>query len=443
MNMKKFSFFLFFIFSVQSQAQFKGESGVYYLGTANVPISTSNFANTNINGVVVRFNWNNVEPTPGNFDWSFVDGEIAKAITYNKKVSLQPLGKPDWLASIGAKQYYYLDKNIAHATYGLALSDVLVWDSTYVSRYKIFIQNLAAKYANNPVVSYVNTIGSSFSRGLPDTVITNTTTLTKQAFWTTFNYNADSLGNLMNKMTDYYMSQFPTTPLWTSVDYVLFEPSASGKARNYLASIYCNYGITKYSDRFGLFREDISACNPPQPISTGSQWYIMQQNTNRTGAQMLWNVQDGPTRMNQCGIVPNTKSVVLDSAVNKALKFGMRYLEIYGSDITDATLTTSIQNANTKLMAKGAEWNPKTDIGDLSHSNSFTITPNFANQYINVSFSDNPKPQHLYIFNAIGILVKDLEIAESGQITISELAKGLYFIRPKNKIQQAIRFIKY
>lgn len=441
--MKKHIYILFIIISIQGQAQFIGQSGVYYLGTAGLPISTTNYSNANINGVVVRFKWNDVEPTPGNFNWAFVDGEISKAITYNKKVSLQPLDKPDWLGSIGAKQYNYIDKNTAHTTYGQVLSEVIPWDSTYVSQYKIFIQNLAAKYANNPVVTYVNTIGGNFSRNLPDTVITNTTTLTKQAFWKAFSYNADSLGSLMNKMTDFYMSQFPTTPLWCSVDYVLFQPNATGQARNYLASIYCNYGISKYPDRFGLFREDISACNPPQPISTGSQWFIMQQNTCRTGAQMLWSVQDGPTRMNQCGIQPNTKSAVLDSAVNKALKFGMRYLEIYGVDISDATLSTSIQTANNKLIAKGAACNPQSGVNNLPDLKDFSVSPTFAVESIRISFSDNQEKQQIQVFNSMGMLVKELAVSQSDQISVSELSSGMYFIRLKNRLQQTLKFIKY
>jgi hypothetical protein len=70
--MKKQIYILFIIISIQSQAQFIGQSGVYYLGAANLPISTTNYSNANINGVVVRFKWNDVEPTPGNFNWSFV-----------------------------------------------------------------------------------------------------------------------------------------------------------------------------------------------------------------------------------------------------------------------------------------------------------------------------------------------------------------------------------
>jgi hypothetical protein len=429
---------------MQAQSQFAGHSGVYFLGSANVPISTSSFSNPNINGAVVRFRWNDLEPSPGNFNWAFIDGEIAKAVTYNKKISLQPLGIPNWLGSIGAQQYYTIQDNPSSPNFGQITTGVIPWDSVYVSRFKIFLQNLSNKYANNPVVTYVNVIGGNFSRNLPDTVITDTTALTKQAFWTAHNYNADSLGALMNEMTDYYMGLFPLTPLWCSVDYITFQPNASGQPRNYLASIYSNYGITNYPDRFGLFREDVSGCNPNlSNIANTSHWYIMQQNPCRTGAQMLWSVQDGPTRMNQCGILPNTKTMVLDSAVNKGLALGMRYLEIYGSDIADAALTTSIQQANNKLIAKGLSCNPTSGLNEPTFENEFSIYPNPANEKLTINFYHNQNPNgQIQVFNSIGMLIKVVSVTQTTQLDISDLSNGLYFVRLKNNPQQTTKFFK-
>lgn len=427
---------------MQAQSQFAGHSGVYFLGSANVPISTSSFSNPNINGAVVRFRWNDLEPSPGNFNWTFIDGEIAKAVTYNKKVSLQPLGIPNWLGSIGAQQYYTIQDNPSSPNFGQITTGVIPWDSVYISRFKFFLQNLANKYANNPLVAYVNVIGVNFSRNLPDTVLTDTVAQTKQAFWSAHNYNADSLGALMNEMTDYYMGLFPSTPLWCSVDYVTFQPNATGQARNYLASIYCNYGVTTYPDRFGLFREDVSGCNPNlSNIATTSHWYLMQQNPCRTGAQMLWSVQDGPSRMNQCGILPNTKAVVLDSAVNKGLALGMRYLEIYGSDITDVSLNSTIQQANSDLIAKGLSCQSTTGLNENKSENLFFIFPNPANNYLTIHFEHNQGTQ-VQILNELGILVKEFFMSDSSQIDISDLPKGLYLILFKTPVQQTTKFIK-
>lgn len=440
--MRKLITIISLYFAINAQAQFTGHSGVYYLGTANIPISTTNYNNPNINGVVVRFRWNDIEPSPNNFNWAYIDGEIAKATTYNKKVCLQPLGTTDWLDSIGATQYYYIDKNTFHTTYGQVISDVIPWDTIYVNRYKILLQNLATKYANNTTVSYVNTIGGAFSRGLPDSVLTDTTLLITQPFWTAHNYNADTLGHLMNQMTDYYMSLFPTTHLWCSVDYVSFQTNATGQLKNYLASIYTTYGITNYSSRFGLWREDISGCNPNlSNINAGSQWKIMQQNPCRTGAQMLWNVQDGPARMNQCGILPNTKVMVLDSAVNKGLALGMRYLEIYGIDIADATLTTSIQQANNKLIAKGFSCNPTTGLNEPTVEKEFFLFPNPANETLTINFDQN-KNRQIQIFNSIGMLIKEVSVTQTTQLDVSDLSNGLYFVRLKNYPKQTTKFIK-
>ncbi|MDX2172202.1 MAG: T9SS type A sorting domain-containing protein [Bacteroidota bacterium] len=430
-------------FAINALAQFTGHSGVYYLGTANIPISTTQYSNPNISGAVVRCRWNDIESTPGNFNWSFVDGEIAKAVTYNKKISLQPLGKPDWLDSIGVQKYFYIEKSTFSPNFGQVVSDIIPWDSIYVKRYKQFLVQMANKYANNPVVTYVNAVGGNFSRGLPDTVIVDTVTLAKQAFWVTYNYNADTLGHLMNNITDYYMSLFPTTPMWCSVDYVTYQPNASGQPRNYLASIYCNYGITNYPDRFGLFREDISGCNPNfSNIATTSHWYIMQQNPCRTGAQMLWNVQDGPARMNQCGILPNTKSVVLDSAVKKGLALGMRYLEIYGSDIADASLVTSIQQANTNLIAKGLFCNPTTGFNEPTIEKEFSIYPNPANDNVSIILPETLNYiGQISILNSLGMEVKTINLTNSAQFNIAELPIGLYFVKLKNYPNQQTKFI--
>ena len=299
-------------------AQFKGKGGVFYKGTANVAMNNSVYQNPYINGVVVVIDWDKIESTPGNFNWTYIDGELVKAKQFKKYVSILPVNTPSWFESIGVQKYYNVDLNTYHATYGKIISGIVPWDTIYIKRYKLFLQNLAFKYANDTTVAYINAIGMAISRNMPSDVITDTVTKASIPFYQKFSYNADSLAVIMNRMTDYYMNLFPNTPVWCSVDYVLFETAASGKPKNYLPSLACNYGIRNYPDRFGLWREDIAGCNPGTSIPTSSQWYLLQQNPTRTGAQMLWSVQDLTTtaRMNKCRILPNTKPAVMDSAVN-------------------------------------------------------------------------------------------------------------------------------
>jgi hypothetical protein len=333
-------------------ATFQGKGGVYFLGTADVAINNTAYTNANIAGVVVRFKWESLETSPNVFNWSYIDGEISKAKANRKKVSLQLLGYPTWIiTSLGASSYSYIDKNPNHATYLDTLKGVITWDNIYLSRVSNLINKFAEKYATDTTVAYLNLIGGQISRGLPDSVITPSGS---KPFWREFAYNADTVVARMKSALDLYMSKFPKTPLWCSVDYVSFEPRASGKAINYLCSQVVAYGVSNYPDRFGCWREDLSACNPQSTIQPTSHWYTMFQHSSRTGAQMLWSVQDGPNRMNKCGIVPNTKQAVLDSSINNGLRLGMRYFEIYGADIQDAALATNIASYNAILRAKYA-----------------------------------------------------------------------------------------
>lgn len=405
-------------------AQFKGKAGVYYLGAADIAISSKAINDSAISGIVVRFKWNSVEPTEGKYDWSFVDSEIAKAKQYSKKVSLQPLGNPDWLKLQGAKVYYYIDKNTFHPTYGQLLADILTWDSVYIDAFKAFLKQMSVKYAADTNITYINAIGGNLSRNMPDSVIIDTLKKTMTPFYKAFDYNADTLAALMNKITDYYMSIFPNTPLWCSVDYVRFEQMASKRATNYLATQYTSYGLKHYPDRFGLFREDISGCNPPNNVKSDNHWLIMNNNPCQTGAQMLWSVQDVPARMNKCNIVPNTKLAVLDSAIRHAITLGMRYLEIYSADISDAELRGVINDGNVEL-AKKAEACGKTII-------------NSAIKKDNISINPNPCTEKLYVnsvskvvgFKIIGILggIMSYGFGDTKEINIVNLPKGVYIL---------------
>lgn len=329
---------------------FQGKGGIYYLGSSDAPVNNVVYSNSNLAGIVVRFKWENLETAPDLFNWSYLDGEIAKARSGNKRITVQVLGYPGWVIStLGASAYSYIDKNTFHTTYLDTLKDVITWDNIYLSRVTNLISKFSEKYSNDTTIAYFNLVGGQISRGLPDSVITTSGT---KAFWTAFSYNADTVVSKMKPILDLYMTKFPKTPLWCSVDYVSFESKASGRANNYLCSEFVTYGVATYPDRFGCWREDIAACNPQPNVPNTSQWFTMTQNSSRTGAQMLWNVQDGPDRMNKCGILPNTKQTVLDSSINNGLRLGMRYFEVYAADIQDATLSATIANYNVILKSK-------------------------------------------------------------------------------------------
>ncbi|WP_421800521.1 PKD domain-containing protein [Haliscomenobacter sp.] len=330
-----------------SMPALKGYAGLYILGAEGQPLPSADFSKSYVDGAAVRVRWSSLETAAGVFNWAFLDGEIAKASSAKKKVSISILGTPNWLKGLGAEQYFYIDNNANHPTFGDTLPDYFPWDDVFVNRVILLNQQLAKRYAANPTVAYCNTVAGHFSRNLPSSKILASQVW--QPIWKVKGYHPDTIVAKMKKVLDVYMDVFPNTPLWNSMDYQTFEPAATGHARNYISQQYANYGLSTYPDRFGVWREDLAGCNPPPTIQSSSQWFPVVQNPCRNGAQMLWSVQDGPTRMNQCGILPDTKEAVMDSAINRGIKLGMRYLEIYKIDMEDASLSTTLSNAHLRF----------------------------------------------------------------------------------------------
>jgi hypothetical protein len=135
--------------------------------------------------------------------------------------------------------------------------------------------------------------------------------------------------------------------------------------------------------------------------------------------------------------------MVLDSAVNKALALGMRYLEVYGIDIADASLTTSIQRANYNLISTGLVCSPNTGLNEIIPENKFSIYPNPANEYLTIRNNGNlNEKSQIQIFNTLGLLCKESSLSSLLQLDISKLTKGLYFVRLNDDPQYTIKFIK-
>ena len=71
------------------------------------------------------------------------------------------------------------------------------------------------------------------------------------------------------------------------------------------------------------------------------------------------------------------------------------------------------------------------------------LYPNPTSETLTIKISDSQYVNtQIQIFNTIGNLVKETELPENGQINVSELSNGLYFVRFKDNSQQTLKFIK-
>ena len=425
-----FTFLLAVCISIPLFSQFKIHPGLYTLGTADKPTSEPLVNQPFIDGVVIRTKWETIEKYPSQFDWSYIDSEINNAKKYGKKSVIQILGNPAWIKdSLDAQVYFYIDQNEYHPTFGDTLFDVVPWDTIYLQRVENLIVTLGTKYSNDTNVVSINAVSGNISRNLPEKIADG------RNFWEAFNYNPDTLIAKLCRMLDVYMAAFPHTPLWSSMDYVSFETKATGKNRNYVCGEYAKYGVAKYSDRFGLWREDISGCTV-YPPNAGSQWAVMNTYLDRTGGQMLWHVQDGPARMNQCGISDTTKAGVMKAALERGRKFGMRYFEIYGVDVKDTSLHNVFTSFSEILHSTVTSIKEKKNSTELRDFELYQNYPNPFNPATIISYQlSTTNHVTLKVIDIIGREVATLvnQTQEAGshsmQFDASPLSAGIYFAK--------------
>lgn len=70
------------------------------------------------------------------------------------------------------------------------------------------------------------------------------------------------------------------------------------------------------------------------------------------------------------------------------------------------------------------------------------IYPNPTNEILTIEFSGSLKNEQVQIFNAMGVLVREIEVSGFIKVDISNFANGLYFISLKNNKYQTQKFIK-
>ena len=72
----------------------------------------------------------------------------------------------------------------------------------------------------------------------------------------------------------------------------------------------------------------------------------------------------------------------------------------------------------------------------------WSVFPNPAAESITIHFSKSNVNDQVQIYDAMGLLVKEIETSESTVVNISNLQTGVYFIRLKKNMQPALKLIK-
>lgn len=130
-------------------------------GSVNPTIASNPF----VKGILVRVGWHHLEPSKNQYNWALIDGQIAAAQIYNKKVSLaigSGISIPQWVFNEGAQRLVT----------SLPLNDTIAvpWDSIYLKHWTEFVTALGNRYQNDTTIVLVymtHSTGNGYEMQLP------------------------------------------------------------------------------------------------------------------------------------------------------------------------------------------------------------------------------------------------------------------------------------
>lgn len=126
--------------------------GLYVVGNvvgANfyTPLDPSIYANPNIDGIVVKANWDGIEPSEGSYTWTRFDQAVTAAQTAGKRIALDIIAgvhSSPWVASLTS----FSAPTSANPQVCEAETVPIPWDPTYQVQYSAMIHAVATHMAS-------------------------------------------------------------------------------------------------------------------------------------------------------------------------------------------------------------------------------------------------------------------------------------------------------
>ena len=295
--------------------------------------------NPAVDGISIRQDWADLEPSESAFDWSFLDSEVARASAAGKQVLLRvntQIGKPAWVTGAvtdaGGTFYSFLDSD------GVEITIPVYWDATFLAKKKAMITALGAHFTNNPAIVIVWT---SFANAQSEDWSVPHTPSEIEA-WHQVGYTTDKLLDAGKQIIDTTMTAFPK-------QYVTLAIAGNGgldSDPNYAARNAILAARALWPGRLIVQKNNLATFNPPAP-GTNSVFQPLWDSRPDIGGQMLWNCSnDTSYRMNDG--VADSPATILHKSVDAGAAYEMNYIEIYQTDVLN--LPDEIAYAHNRLL---------------------------------------------------------------------------------------------
>lgn len=269
-----------------------------------------------VDGFLVRVPWSDVEPSPGTYDWSLVDQQLALIAADGMLAALSIVqgdsGTPSWLAGLGAQM-------VTYPFFGTERTVALAWDAIYLERWTALVAALGARYADNPTIEVVHATHAThngFEMQLP---------FGEQTQYQSLGYTDALYAESWAVVLDAFATAFPNT--WLDVD---VHPIWGSDVP---AQLTTDHGLTTIGDRFGVFGAWWSVKNAVD-VYPGMYELFLQ-----AAPQTFATVQNVGSWIS----TPERYDFDLDAytaSYSLAIASGVRYFEVWNADLLAAELTS-------------------------------------------------------------------------------------------------------
>jgi hypothetical protein len=304
--------------------------GIFSLAGSGQKASASALANPDVVGVTIRQNWADLEPTEGQFDFTFLDSEVARATTAGKQILLRintQAAKPAWVTAAiqqAGGTFFTFDDN------GVPATIPVFWDPTFLAKKKAMITALGAHLSGSSALKIVAT---SFANAISeDWSVPHTPP--EVLDWFAAGYTTAKLLDAGKQIIDTTMAAFPNQYVTLAIGgngHVggtgNLDPTATYVAENAIATARASW-----PGRLIAQINSLSTFNPPAPGPNDSAWNLLWNSRPDVAAQMVYWCYNEPTyRVN--GGAPGDPATVLSTSVDAALSYGVNYIEVYQTDV--------------------------------------------------------------------------------------------------------------
>lgn len=326
-------------------------AGIYALTQASRPVPPAILANPLVRGVVVRTGWPEVEPTEGNYDTRALATELSRVAAAGKVGSLVVTSggrtTPAWLQSKGLGTLAFVDENQYHASHGQTLTIPVFWDPQLLAAKKKLIAELGARLSGQAGLLLVS--AQCANATTDDWNIPRSAEAI--AAWKAVGYSDEKLLTTCKQIVDATMQAFPKQIVRMAVGRV--PPELTTRPDGVVSDLV-RYADKRYPGRFVVQRHNLAAPTPRPGAKSLFGWEVLHDARPYAAGQFLWPATDTQSCRLDRGTTPCSATDMFARAVDVALAYRLRYVEVYAADLQAPELNNELERLARGLAGTGA-----------------------------------------------------------------------------------------